>query len=146
MVEVIEAQVESEVRAVELLEQIRSDVLQAKPLKADLLTKMAQKVHAGQSVEDEIESMKSLRGNLSVYDWLNQRTSNPLELARFIDEIKETSEINELVEDYIVCQLAVNHSVRHGSKETEGFTRYTGMKSLVLDLWLQCLWSPKLVN
>ena len=120
MVEVIEVQVESEVRAVELLEQIRSDVLQAKPL-ADLLTKMAQKVHAGQSVKDEIESMKSLEGNLSVYDWLNQRTSNPLELARFIDEIKETSEIHELVEDYIVCQLAVTHSVRHGSKETEGF-------------------------
>lgn len=112
MVEVVEIQVEEEAQARELLSQIRADQQRAAPLMA-LLADINQN-------RREVSALQNLNDELAVYTYLKQRLNDPLGAAQVAAEIANASAPPDLVETYIVRQLAAAYSVRHGSREAEG--------------------------
>ena len=113
MVEVVEIQVEEEAQARELLSQIRADQQRASPLIA-LLAEIKKNGR-------EVSALQNLNDELAVYGWLEHRLSDPLGAAQVAEEIANAVEPTDLAETYIARQLAAAHSVRHGSREAEGF-------------------------
>ena len=112
MVEVVEIQVEEEAQARELLSQIRADQQRAAPL----ISLLAELKKSGR----EVSTLQNLNDELAVYGWLKQRISDPLGAVKVAAEITNAAEPADLVETYIVRQLAAVHSVRHGSREAAG--------------------------
>ena len=119
MAEVVEIQVEEQARAEELLRQIRADLEQAGSLIAQL-GRIGQKLEDGGSTEEEVEALRTLGDDLAVFTWLGQRLANPIEVAKFFEEVARAPSPEDLAEAYILRQLAITQSVRHGALEAEG--------------------------
>ena len=118
-VEVVEILVGDETEAQKLLEQMRSDLHRAAPLVA-LCKRFIQKLEKGRPTKEEVKALRELDGDPPVFAWLSRRLDDEGQMAQVLEELASALSPEDLVEQYIARQLAVAHSVRPGSAQTEG--------------------------
>ena len=118
-VEVVEIQVAQKVEAEELLARVGADLRSAALLIA-LLDRVGQKLETGQQADAELKSLADLGDGPEVFAWLGQRLADERERVQVLDEIAAASSSKDLVEQYIMRQLAAVHSQRPGGRSAEG--------------------------
>ena len=115
----MEILVGDETEAQKLLEQMRSDLHRVAPLVA-LCRQFRQKLESGRATKEEVKALRELDGDPPVFAWLSRRLDDEGQMAQVLEEIASAPSPEDLVEQYIARQLAVAHSVRPGSAQTEG--------------------------
>ncbi len=118
-VEVIEILVATQAEAEELLAEIRADQYRARPLVA-LIRAIDKRLENNEGVTDQVQALRSLSADPEVCGWLHRRLDNQQTLAQVIEEISQATSPEDLVEQYIMRQLALSRSLRPGASQVEG--------------------------